>query len=124
MRRSVVAFQQQFLLAPDGIIGPITWNYIVKQFQLLTGQISTALEYPGTPLRVGSRGTSVRLMQGFLQELHAAYPSIPLIAVDGIFGPQTQAAVMSFQRLFGLAVDGIIGPITWYAIIERRNAVV
>jgi len=124
MRRSVVAFQQQFLLAPDGIIGPITWNYIVKQFQLLTGQISTILEYPGTPLRVGSRGTSVRLMQGFLQELHAAYPSIPLIAVDGIFGPQTQAAVMSFQRLFGLAVDGIIGPITWYAIIERRNAVV
>jgi peptidoglycan hydrolase-like protein with peptidoglycan-binding domain len=39
------------------------------------------------------------------------------IAVDGIFGPQTDAAVRSFQQSRGLAVDGIVGPNTWTALI-------
>jgi len=123
-RRAVVAFQQQFLLTPDGIIGPITWNKIVEQFMLVTGNTSVALEYPGTPLRIGSTGSSVRLMQQFLSDLRSPYPSLPAVAVDGIFGPNTQAAVIKFQTLFGLTPDGIIGPITWYAIIEQRNAAV
>jgi len=63
-------------------------------------------------------------MQGFLLELHSAYPSIPAIAVDGIFGTNTRAAVVAFQNLFGLTADGIIGPITWDAIVKARNEVV
>ena len=122
-RRAVVAFQQQFLLTPDGIIGPITWDYIVKQFQLLTGGTSISLEYPGTPLGLGSTGTNVRLMQGFLLELHSAHPSIPAIAVDGIFGVRTRDAVVAFQRIFGLTPDGIIGPLTWDAIVKARNEI-
>jgi len=39
------------------------------------------------------------------------------VAVDGIFGPQTDAAVRAFQRERGLAVDGIVGPDTWGALI-------
>ncbi|MEV4702898.1 peptidoglycan-binding protein [Actinoplanes sp. NPDC049316] len=39
------------------------------------------------------------------------------VAVDGIFGPKTDAAVRSFQRDAGLAVDGIVGPHTWSALI-------
>lgn len=121
-RVSVVAFQQEFLLTPDGIIGPITWNKIVEQFFLVTGQSSISLQYPGSPLQVGSMGSNVSLMQEFLTELRKPYPSLPVIAVDGIFGPQTEAAVIKFQNLFGLIPDGIIGPITWYTIISERNA--
>lgn len=124
MRNVVVAFQQEFLLTPDGIIGPITWNKIVEMFMIVTGNTSVSLEYPGTPLRIGSRGNTVRLMQGFLAELRAPYPSLPFIAVDGIFGPETEAAVIHFQRIFGLAPDGVIGPITWNAIVRERNAAV
>jgi len=38
------------------------------------------------------------------------------IAVDGIYGPQTTAAVKRFQRANGLAVDGIAGPQTLAAL--------
>jgi peptidoglycan hydrolase-like protein with peptidoglycan-binding domain len=34
------------------------------------------------------------------------------IPVDGLFGPQTDAAVRAFQRRQGFVVDGIVGPIT------------
>lgn len=35
-----------------------------------------------------------------------------ILAVDGVYGPHTHAAVQRFQALAGLAVDGIVGPIT------------
>jgi murein L,D-transpeptidase YcbB/YkuD len=38
------------------------------------------------------------------------------VAVDGIFGPQTEAAVRAFQKDKHLQVDGIAGPITWPAL--------
>lgn len=39
--------------------------------------------------------------------------------VDGNFGPQTLAAVQSFQRKKGLVPDGIVGPQTWDALQGR-----
>ena len=38
------------------------------------------------------------------------------ISVDGVFGPQLEAAVKSFQEGSGLVVDGIVGPVTWNAL--------
>lgn len=35
------------------------------------------------------------------------------IAVDGIYGPQTRAAVKKFQKATGLTVTGRVGPRTW-----------
>jgi len=39
------------------------------------------------------------------------------VAVDGIFGPETEAAVKAFQKEKGLAADGIVGPKTWPKLI-------
>ncbi len=41
------------------------------------------------------------------------------VAVDGIFGPLTRAAVVAFQQSKGLLVDGIVGPQTWGALIVQ-----
>ena len=39
------------------------------------------------------------------------------LAVDGLFGPATQAAVMSFQRRNKIVVSGIVGNITWPKLV-------
>ena len=39
------------------------------------------------------------------------------VTVDGVFGPQTDAAVCAFQHDKGLVVDGIVGPLTWSALV-------
>ena len=39
------------------------------------------------------------------------------VTVDGIFGPQTDAAVKAFQTSKGLAANGTVDPNTWTALI-------
>jgi len=80
--------------------------------------------YPGTPLRVGSTGPNVVVVQVSLNRIAQNYPAIPKIpAADGIFGPRTEAAIRAFQQIFGLTPDGIVGPATWYEIVRLYTAV-
>ena len=80
--------------------------------------------YPGYPLRRGTTGPSVVVIQTELNRISQNYPAIPKIAmVDGIFGSRTEAAVRKFQEVFNLTPDGIVGPATWYALIRLYTAV-
>jgi len=120
-QNAVLAYQRLFGLTADGVIGPTTWNSIVARYNSLpTAPPTPGPAFPGTLLRVGSRGTDVALMQRFLNDLAAVFPSIPRLTADGIFGPITQSAVLAFQRQFGLTADGIIGPNTWNAIVREH----
>jgi hypothetical protein len=64
----------------------------------------------------GSQGPDVRAVQDVLN--HHVRRLEPL-AVDGIFGPLTEARVREFQRSNGLRVDGIVGPETRGALFEE-----
>lgn len=66
------------------------------------GTLSVPRPYPGALVKRGSTGATVRLVQ-----------SVVRVAVDGVFGPRTEAAVKAFQRSHKLAADGIVGPMTW-----------
>jgi len=80
--------------------------------------------YPGVPLRLGSAGNAVRTVQTRLNRISVNYPAIPKIsAADGIFGTETENAVLEFQRIFSLTADGIVGKATWYRIQSIYNAV-
>jgi peptidoglycan hydrolase-like protein with peptidoglycan-binding domain len=67
---------------------------------------------PGQPtVREGDSGNVVRRAQRAIRRT----PDTAL-AVDGIFGPATKAAVIQFQAGAGLAEDGVVGPNTWTAL--------
>ena len=66
---------------------------------------------PWPLVRQGDRDHPVKTLQYLLRERGHS------VAVDGIFGPKTDAAVRAFQRSAHLAVDGIVGPHTWSALI-------
>ena len=74
--------------------------------------------WPGSNLEVGSRGSKVRQMQEELNTIAGAYPALPKIDADGIFGPATRKAVRDFQSVFGLPATGIVDYPTWYKISE------
>ncbi len=74
--------------------------------------------WPGYDLTEGATGAKVQQMQEQLNTIAGAYPALPRIAADGIFGPATRAAVEDFQAVFGLPVTGIVDYRTWYKISE------
>jgi len=65
-----------------------------------------------TTLERGSAGPEVRALQQRLNERGASPP----LAVDGEFGPRTEAAVVAFQTAHGLQPDGVVGPLTRAAL--------
>ena len=80
--------------------------------------------YPGTPLRRGSSGPAVVVVQVELNRISQNYPAIPKLAsTDGIFGSRTEASVRRFQEIFGLTPDGVVGKATWYALVRLYTAV-
>ncbi len=79
---------------------------------------------PAVTLELGSSGNEVRDLQVRLNRISTNYPAIPKIyPVDGIFGAETDAAVRTFQSVFGLTVDGIVGRATWYRILFLFNGI-
>ena len=80
--------------------------------------------YPGTPLRRGSSGPYVVVVQVMINRISQNYPAIPKLAtVDGIFGSRTEASVRKFQEIFGLEPDGVVGKATWYEMVRLYTAV-
>lgn len=80
--------------------------------------------YPGVPLRLGSFGNEVKILQTQLNRIGENFPSIPVINIpDGVFGIETESAVIKFQEIFDLMPDGIVGKSTWYKIKNVYNNV-
>ncbi len=63
-------------------------------------------------LRRGHSGADVKELQIRVAGWAADNASRTYVSVDGAFGPGTEAAVMRFQRAYGLSADGIVGPQT------------
>ena len=74
--------------------------------------------WPGYTLERGASGDKVRQMQEELNVIAGAYPALPKIAADGIYGLATENAVREFQSVFGLPVTGTVDYRTWYKISE------
>ncbi len=122
-QNAVRQFQEQNGIAVDGIIGRDTWNAIVARYNEILSSLPEQYKpyrgeiFPGRNLAEGMTGEDVRMLQELINKAAAKYPSIPVLAVDGIFGPATDAAVRFIQQNNGYDADGIVGPLTWNTIV-------
>lgn len=79
--------------------------------------------WPGYDLDIGATGNKVSQIQEQLNTIAGAYPAVPTVTVDGIYGDATKNAVWVFQGIFGLGQTGIVDYPTWYKIQEIYVAV-
>ena len=66
-------------------------------------------------------GQPIRALQTMLRVIAEDDPSHPSLIPDGIYGPETMAAVSHFQRRHGLSVTGVTDLPTWEAIVRHYN---
>lgn len=130
--RSVLSFQRIFNLTPDGIIGKATWYQLVRLYVGVNnlaelesqGQTFYRVNWQGSgTLQEGNTGQSVRQLQYMLQVVSDYISTVPAVAIDGIFGPATQAAVIAYQRYAGLTPDGIVGTNTWQSLYNQVSGI-
>ena len=123
---AVRRFQEIFNLPADGIVGKATWYKIksiyngVKGLGELDSEGLTLEEVSrefASILREGDQGDPVRMIQYFLSVIGYFDDQVPVVAIDGVFGPSTKAAVQAFQRSQSLTPDGIVGRSTWNRMV-------
>lgn len=95
-------------------------NYYGSDIYINTAEEVSAipLSWPGYTLDIGDSGTPVRTIQEQLSAIRRTYSNIPSLAIDGIYGEDTAAAVSRFQSIFDLPVTGEVDYSTWYKISQ------
>jgi len=91
---AVQAFQAEKKLAQDGEVGPLTWAQLA--WQVKEGESNYAVR--------GAQEEFVWRKQN--------------LAVDGIFGPKTEAAVKGFQKGLGVQQDWFVSDQIWEAMVS------
>lgn len=110
--RAVRAFQQERGITVDGIVGPQTFRRLEEARWQLGDRV---LSYVPGHLMAGDDVTELqrRLNQFGFSSGRA----------DGLFGPQTDAALREFQQGVGVTADGTCGPDTFRAFERLVRAV-
>lgn len=127
--QAIRIIQQQNGLPVNGIVDRITWDTIYRIFRGMaetipgTDQGFAIIPYGGVVLRQGMSGESVMQLQEYLAAISQVYTNIPYVEPIGTFGPQTQNAVLAFQREFRLQEDGLVGEETWNEILNVYRSI-
>ncbi len=122
-RVALMEFQKTFNLPITGLVDEQTSDTL---YNAVTGILQTlppsaialpALLWPGINYQRGSEGSPVYFIQQYLSYIASVLEGIAPADPDGIFGPQTEQAVRSFQEYFGINVTGVVDRYTWDRIV-------
>lgn len=114
MEDQVKAFQAEFNLPVTGIIDQKTWDMVTDIYKA----VLPVTLYPGFELRLNDTNYYVATLQYYLNIIAEKFHNIPTSVVDPLFGPQTQASVIAFQKQFGLEPTGIVDKATWNMVLD------
>lgn len=123
-RTAIIEFQKTMGLPTTGTIDEQTWDTLYNSVLGILRELPPtaialpALLYPNIIYREGTEGPGVYIMQEYLSYISTVVPSIPALGTDGVFGPDTTAAVTAFQNTYGLPATGVINEQTWNAIVD------
>ncbi|HTZ91486.1 MAG TPA: peptidoglycan-binding protein [Streptosporangiaceae bacterium] len=103
-KAAVVAFQRSRKLAATGVVNARTWRRLV------------------VTVKRGSHGPAVRAVQDQINFRNNKNGHT--LAVDGVYGRRTEAAVRAFQKAMSaevphFPVDGVVGTRTWQALVTE-----
>jgi peptidoglycan hydrolase-like protein with peptidoglycan-binding domain len=103
----------------DGVVGSETRAAYASALTPMT--VGDAPDEP--LLAVGARGPAVAFWQRQLNRWSRAASLGWQVGVDGVFGPETEAATLAFQRAQSVRVDGLVGSETRAALLQVPSLV-
>jgi peptidoglycan hydrolase-like protein with peptidoglycan-binding domain len=103
-KNAVIKFQQQHTGSADGIVGEKTKAAIKQAVWILERPV----------LKQGDKGQEVKTLQDILKSaVDYGVDNYGITSIDGVFGANTQTAVIKFQKASNLTADGVVGTATW-----------
>lgn len=126
-RSAVTGVQHKHGLAETGKVDHKTWEAVVGDFDELAMKTSPPARVcffppvPGYSAGVGDTGDLVTVIQIILNELRRLYDSYPFLAVDGVFGRETEKAVKAVQRAHRTEESGRVDKATWDSMAAEYN---
>ncbi len=127
---AVKGFQKTYGLDATGIIDEKTYSRIFDVYNGIIRSLppssfeNTARPFPGFTLSIGITGDDVIYLQEYLNVIASLFSEIPTLTVDGIFGENTNNAVIAFQELSGIEPTGKVNFQTWQAIAELYEDII
>ncbi len=125
-RVALIEFQKRMGLPITGILDRETGDLLFRTaygiLRTLPPQeiILPIIRYPGIEFRkgMGLEHPPVFLIQQALNYISLTIPLIPPISEEGIFGEETENAVIAFQNIFGLEPTGVVNEATWNELVR------
>ncbi len=119
-------FQNIMGLNPTGIVDQQTLNLLFREvYSILISTPEEELIIPVLPFLgidlsegLGLEYPRILLLEIMLNAISSMHPEITPVEIDGVFGPDTTAAVIAFQNLYGLPITGVVNEETWRRLVE------